>query len=144
MGGIQSAIDAKKRERSAERLREAGVDPAEYVRNDWPIPDFPDGGVATNFFISPAMKKGYIIKHIDQKFSVAGRPRMSFRERMDVPAYSPDSVRTLSSAEAWESAKKMIKAVIKGDTKTLEAMADEAFRRGGRVGLRSGMSGRRF
>jgi hypothetical protein len=130
MGNIQAAVDRKKQERSTERLQEEGIDPARYAREDLPIPDFPDGGISTVFF--QRVPESYIVKHRNDKFRVSGRERKSYVERLDLPAYSPDSIRTLSGGEAFQKAKQLLKAIVKADTDKLSDMADEALKRGGK------------
>ena len=121
MGGIQSAIDRKKQERSNERMAEAGIDPVAFVREDRPPPDFPSAGESTIFFqrVSPAYTK----KHANAKFRIGNRDKLSWAERVDLPAYSPDSVRALYGDEAWVRAKELLKATYKGDTDKLVEMA---------------------
>lgn len=140
MGGIQSAIDRKKQERSTERMQEAGIDPARYVREDKPIPDFPSAGESTIFF--QRVPEDYILKHANDKFRVAGRDRLSYIQRLDLPAYSPDSVRTLQGPEAWQKAKQLLKNIYKGDTDALGEMFDQATRKGGNIKPRSHRVGR--
>lgn len=137
--GIQASIDRKKQERSTERMAEAGINPADYVAGDRPIPDFPGSGEATIFF--QRVPDSYIMKHANDKFSIGGRRRLSYLQRLDVPSYSPDSIKVLQGPEAWQRAKELLKAVVKGDTDKLEGMADEALKRGG---LFRGRNGRRF
>lgn len=136
MGAIQSAIDRKKQERSTERMEEAGIDPAKYVRDDTPPPDFPSSGESTIFF--QRVPQSYIKKHMNAKFRVANRDKMSWVERTELPSYSPDSVKALYGDEAFQKAKQLIKAVVKGDTDALGDMADKAFKRGGLVGSHRG------
>jgi hypothetical protein len=127
----QAAINRKKQERSTERMQEAGIDPAQYAREDKNIPNFPSGGESTIFF--QRVPEDYIKRHATDKFSVSGRQRMSYIERMDLPSYSPDSVKVLYGPEAFQQAKKLLVNLVKGDTDALADMADKAFKRGGLV-----------
>ena len=141
MGGIQSAIDRKKQERSTERMKESGIDPGKYAREDLAVPDFPTGGEATIFF--QRVPKAYIEKHADDKFRVFGRNRLSFRERIDLPANSPDSTRTLGAGEGFQLAKKLVKSVVKGKKDEVVDQLDIMLKRGGRVFATAGR-GRRL
>lgn len=131
MGGIQSAVDRKKRERSDERLRNEGLDPERDMREDRPIPMDLTGATGTNYFLK--LTPEHIIKHKDDKFSIDGRKRMSYMERLNLPSYSPDSVRTLGGPEAWQKAKELLKNIYKGDTDALGEMFDQATKRGGYI-----------
>jgi hypothetical protein len=139
MGAIQSAVDKSKQRIGNERMAESGIDPDLYVREDRKIPDFEHGGIATLFF--QRVPESYIMKHANDKFRIAGRDRKSYLERIDLPAYSPDSVRALQSGEAWQRAKELLKALSKGDTDKLADMADQATKRGGVVIQKRNMGG---
>ena len=127
MGNVQ----AIKEERSRERLRNEGLDPERDMRENRPIPENLTGATGTNYFLK--LTPEHIIKHKDDKFSIDGRRRLSYMERIDLPAYSPDSVRTLSGAEGWQRAKELLKNVYKGDTDKLGEMFDQATKRGGLI-----------
>ena len=127
MGNVQET----KRRRSEERQREEGFDADRDMREDRKIPDFPDAGVATYYFMK--LTPDYIAKHKDDKFRIAGRNKLSFVERDNLPAFSPDSVRTLGAGEGWQNAKRLLKNIIKGDTEALGEQFDQATRRGGYI-----------
>jgi len=75
----------------------------------------------------------HLAKHKDDKFRVSGRAKLSFVQRDELPAYNPDSVRTLGGGEAWQQAKRLLKNIIKGDTDALGEQFDQATKRGGYV-----------
>jgi hypothetical protein len=134
--GIQASIDRKKEERSRERLQDEGLDPERDMRENRNIPENLTGATATNYFLK--LTPEHIAKHAKDKFSIDGRQRLSYIERINLPAYSPDSVRTLQGPEAWQKAKQLLKALYKGDSDALADMADEALKRGGIFGRRAG------
>lgn len=124
-------VEAKKRERSEERLRNEGLDPDRDMREDRPIPENLTGATGTNYFLR--LTPEHIAKHRNDKFSIDGRKRLSYVERLDLPSYSPDSVKTLQGPEAFQRAKELIKNLYKGDTEKLGEMFDQAFKKGGMI-----------
>ena len=135
MGNVQ----AIKEERSRERLRNEGLDPERDMRENRNIPENFTGATATNYFLK--LTPEHIAKHAKDKFSVDGRKRMSYIERINIPAYSPDSVRTLQGPEAWAKAKELLKALYKGDTDTLVEIGGDMLKRGGYPSLHQRANG---
>jgi hypothetical protein len=131
----------RKRKIGDEEMREAGIDTDRIVREDREVPDFPDNRSGVIFFQRAPPE--YIRKHANDKFSMKGRKRMSFKERLDLPSWNADSVKAMYGPEAWVKSKELLKAAFKGDTDVFADFASEAFRRGGQVG-HGGRQNRRF
>lgn len=120
----------RKRKIGDDEMREAGIDTNAIVSEDREVPDFPDNRSAVIFFQRASPE--YIRKHANDRFSMKGRKRMSFKERIDLPSWNADSVKALYGPEAWAKSKELLKAAFKGDTDVLTDFASEAFARGGR------------